>query len=125
MPPSTSLEIPGDRTRWLEDMEPPPSLRSNMRTSTVLPRLSFILVLSTTGLGAFCPPVLGQLEPEVRGEPRLPLSAPVVLEGFVLEPDGAPAEGAVVVSSAGGRAVADRNGSYRLEVCFPGEAESI
>src|SRR5688572_15469210 len=50
---------------------------------------------------------------------------PFVFEGFVLDPDGAPAEGAVVVSSAGGRAVADCNGRYRLEARVPVEAESV
>ncbi len=36
-------------------------------------------------------------------------------EGFVLTPDGIPAERAVVVSSAGGQAVADSAGVFRLE----------
>ena len=49
----------------------------------------------------------------------------VVLEGFVLESDGAPAEGAVVVTSAGGRALVDRNGRYRLETRVPIAAESL
>jgi hypothetical protein len=40
----------------------------------------------------------------------------IVLAGLVVAPDGSPAEGAIVVSSAGGQAVADRNGRYRLEV---------
>ena len=50
---------------------------------------------------------------------------PIVFEGFVLEPDGAPAEGAVVVSSAGGRAVVDRNGRYRLDARVPFDARSV
>jgi HYR domain-containing protein len=49
----------------------------------------------------------------------------LVLEGFVLEPDGDPAPGAVVVSSAGGKAVTDAAGSYRLELAWPGEAASV
>src|SRR5262245_64428086 len=49
----------------------------------------------------------------------------VAFEGFVLAPDGTPAEGAVIVSSAGGRAVADRSGRCRLEVRVPLEAESV
>jgi hypothetical protein len=49
----------------------------------------------------------------------------VTLEGFVLEPDGAPAVGAVVVSSAGGRAAADVAGHYRLEVAVPLGATSV
>src|SRR5512134_756881 len=51
--------------------------------------------------------------------------AAVVFEGLVLEPDGAPAEGAVVVSSAGGKALADRNGRYRLEARVPLGAERV
>ena len=46
-------------------------------------------------------------------------------EGFVLGPSGAPAEGAVVVSSAGGRAVTSVTGSYRLEVRAPIDATSV
>jgi len=48
-----------------------------------------------------------------------------VLAGFVLGPDGNPAEGAVVVSSAGGRAITDAAGAYRLEVEVPSEATSV
>jgi len=54
-------------------------------------------------------------------EPRVP----VAFEGLVLEPNGAPAEGAVVVSSAGGRAVTDWNGHYRLEAQVSPDAESV
>ncbi len=53
------------------------------------------------------------------------LSATVVFEGVVIEPDGAPAVGAVVVTSAGGKAVADRDGSFRLETAVPIGAESV
>src|SRR5262245_61988755 len=49
----------------------------------------------------------------------------LTLEGFVLSPDGSPAEGAVVVSSAGGRAVTNVAGNYRLEVEVPLEATSL
>ena len=49
----------------------------------------------------------------------------VAFEGVVYDPSGAPAEGAVVVSSAGGQAVADRSGAYRLEALVPVEAESV
>src|SRR5262245_60199168 len=52
------------------------------------------------------------------------VGAGVVLEGFVLDPGGTPAQSAVVVSSAGGRAVADAAGHYRLEVEVPFEAQS-
>src|SRR5688572_235497 len=52
-------------------------------------------------------------------------SASVTLEGFVLRADGSPAEGAVVVSSAGGRAITDASGHYRLEVEVPHGAVSV
>ena len=52
-------------------------------------------------------------------------SVAVVFEGFVNGPDGVPAGGAVVVSSAGGRAVTDASGSFRLDVRVPVEAESV
>jgi HYR domain-containing protein len=45
--------------------------------------------------------------------------ARIELEGFVYEPAGTPAEGVVVVSSAGGKAVTDRDGAYRLDVHIP------
>jgi hypothetical protein len=73
-------------------------------------------------------PARAQRAPELddsrRSEvPALAMS--VVLEGSVLEPSGAPAAGAVVVSSAGGKAVTDRTGAFRLEVRVPLEAESV
>jgi len=40
----------------------------------------------------------------------------VTFEGVVLAPDGAPADEAVVVSSAGGQVVADSDGAFRLDV---------
>jgi hypothetical protein len=46
-------------------------------------------------------------------------------EGFVHSPDGTPAEGAVVVSSAGGQAVTDAGGRFRLEVRSFLGAESV
>jgi hypothetical protein len=52
-------------------------------------------------------------------------SRPIVLEGLVVAADGAPVEGAIVVSSAGGQAVTDRGGRYRLEVGAPLDARSL
>ena len=46
-------------------------------------------------------------------------------EGFVAASDGSPVEGALVVSSAGGKAVTDVRGWYRLETPVPAEAESV
>jgi len=60
-------------------------------------------------------------EPAHEAEPTLP----VVLEGCVLEPGGGPAPEAVVVTSAGGRAVTDNTGSYRLEAAVPTAAEEL
>ncbi|HEX6885160.1 MAG TPA: HYR domain-containing protein [Planctomycetota bacterium] len=53
------------------------------------------------------------------------VTSPVVFEGFVFAPDGSPAEGAVVVTSAGGKAVVDARGHYRLEARVPREAERV
>jgi hypothetical protein len=47
------------------------------------------------------------------------------LEGFVLGPDGSPAPGVVVTSSAGGSTITDVAGSYRLEVEVPVTATSM
>src|SRR5262245_44981949 len=52
-------------------------------------------------------------------------TVPTVLEGSVLTSEGLPAEGAVVVSSAGGRAVTRTNGWFRLEVELPRDARSV
>ena len=58
---------------------------------------------------------------EVREVDRLP----VVLEGYVYDPDGSAAEGVVVSSAAGGKAVADARGWYHLETPVPLDAESV
>lgn len=50
---------------------------------------------------------------------------PITFEGSVFEPDGTPAEGAVVVSSVGGKVVADWNGNYRLDTQVPVDAQSV
>ena len=52
-------------------------------------------------------------------------SRPLTFEGFVLEPDGRPADGAVVVSSAGGKAVTDASGRYVLDVNVPRGAGNL
>ncbi len=59
------------------------------------------------------------------GDPESSARVRVTLEGFVLGPDGSPAEGAVVMSNAGGKAVTDVAGNYRLEVEVPLEATSV
>jgi hypothetical protein len=66
-------------------------------------------------------------EPETGLEPIEVAETFVVItfEGCVYDPSGAPAEGAVVVTSAGGQAVTDWNGSYRLEAQVPALAEGV
>src|SRR6185503_14680437 len=72
----------------------------------------------------------GSVSAQDEASPALPGRAPesrtaVTLEGFVLAPDGSPAEGAVVVTSAGGRTVTDFAGSYRLEIELPLTATNV
>ena len=62
---------------------------------------------------------------ETRDSEARAAARPLVLEGFVLEADGAAAQGAVVVSSAGGKAVTDAAGHYVLEVEVPLDATSL
>jgi hypothetical protein len=86
-----------------------------------------LALLSAVVLGAV---TTAQTERRVERDAVLPtteraLAMPLVLEGFVLEPDGSPAAGAVVASSAGGRAVTGGAGRYRLEIEVPLEAESV
>jgi hypothetical protein len=52
-------------------------------------------------------------------------SVPVVLVGRVVTPEGASAERALVTSSAGGRALTDARGAYRLELELPLDAERV
>jgi len=75
------------------------------------PRVASLLLLALVG-------------PAVLPRPAHAQSTRFAFEGFVLDPDGLPVEGAVVVTSAGGRAVTDAAGSYRLEVVVPDEATS-
>jgi len=67
--------------------------------------------------GVPAPPPIGESTPEE--------AAWTVLVGQVLGPDGAPAAGAVVVTSAGGQAVTAPDGAFSLEVALPPEAESV
>jgi hypothetical protein len=45
----------------------------------------------------------------------------LVLEGLVVDAEGAPAGGAVIVTSAGGQTVAGRGGAFRLALALPGD----
>jgi hypothetical protein len=77
-----------------------------------------VLVSILGGLGT-------SLGGQVVGRTHEDLRATVAFEGIVVDADGAPAEGAVVVSSAGGEAATDRGGRYRLEIGVPLDARSV
>ncbi len=88
-----------------------------------LPAVSFVACLSIAASSAFVAepsPTAGAVAAE-RGD----VAVRRVFEGCVVEPEGAPAIGALVVSSAGGEAVADHGGRYRLEVAVPRDARSV
>src|SRR5688572_23239671 len=53
------------------------------------------------------------------------LTLPLTVQGWVVDADGAPAEGALVVSSAGGRAVAGVDGAFELQLELPLEAPGL
>ncbi len=67
----------------------------------------------------------GQVDDQTGMEPSSAVTAPVVLTGTVLLPNGEPAQGAVVVTSAGGEAVSDADGAFALEIDVPLETASI
>jgi len=73
---------------------------------------------------SFCSPLRAQMAPALPYS-GTPDSLSVVFEGWVFEPTGAPAEGAVVVTSAGGKGVVDVRGDYRLVAEIPAGARSI
>ena len=52
-------------------------------------------------------------------------SAPALIVGHVLGPDGAPVAGAVVVTSLGGQAVTDAAGAFGLELALPAGAAGL
>lgn len=84
-----------------------------------------LVLLGSVVLGEATP---GQSRPRIERDARIeraPSPATVAFEGFVLGPDGGPAAGAVVVSSAGGKAVTELDGHYRLAAAVPLEAESV
>src|SRR5262245_12847146 len=53
------------------------------------------------------------------------LTRAIVLEGVVLGPDGGPAEGAVVTSSAGGSAICDFAGYFHIETQVAVSADRV
>src|SRR5262245_64818116 len=50
---------------------------------------------------------------------------PIVLVGRVAGPDGSPVERAAITTSAGGQAISDAHGRFRLELRVPLDAESV
>src|SRR5262245_38675405 len=108
MVPVASMDRPVNRTSMQRAAMQSPS---SIRTSAAV--LFCLLALATHARAQVAH--LGEEDPRTE-EPLPSQSLPFVLEGLVLEPDGAPAVGAVVVTSAGGQAVTDADGAYRLEV---------
>ena len=79
--------------------------------------LEGILALSLACAPDSAPREAGELARAARDRGAQPVDTRrVVIEGTVHLPGGAPAEGAVVVSSAGGQAVTDALGRYVLEI---------
>ena len=83
-----------------------------MKRTTVL-GISFALV-SASAAGA-----------QATREEGAPATAPTVVSGIVLTPEGRPARGAIVVTSAGGKTVSGEDGSFRLEVELPLDALDV
>ena len=83
------------------------------------------LLLGPVALAQSVLPV--ELGPEIEQREGIPSSdfVAITFEGFVGAPDGTAAEGAVVVSSAGGQAVTDALGSFRFEADLPLDATSV
>ena len=94
-----------------------------------LPLLASCLCVAMAGADAssqFVPQAAGQVpHVPVADDSGLQESAPTVFVGRVLGPDGAPASGAVVVTSAGGQVVTDAQGSFCLEVDVSAAAQSV
>ena len=98
-------------------------------------KIRCILIVSSMHVAtlALGPPVLAQnVLAGVRGQKLertenfpTPNSVVITFEGFVDAPDGTPAVGAVVVSSAGGQTVTDARGGFRLEAEVPVDATSV
>lgn len=68
------------------------------------------------------------VHPDSRVEARVPVPrdhVSVLFAGVVLGPDGLPAEDAIVVSSAGGRAVAGPDGRHQVEADLPLGVETV
>jgi hypothetical protein len=72
------------------------------------------------------PPTGASVDARPAGVKRAaPVTAGTVFVGRVLGPDGDPAGAAIVVTSAGGQAVTDTDGSFSLEVELPVDTETV
>ncbi len=88
-----------------------------LRTRVALVRLALPALI---GLAILAAPAAAQAEGRTTAA-----TDPSVLFGHVHLPDGTPAAGAVVVSSAGGQAVTRTDGSFELAIEGPRDAESV
>ena len=93
----------------------------NTMYSHALRSIAFVVLPLASTVHAQADALLGEKTLE-RSDEEL---VPVVFQGFVFSPDGSPAEGAVVVTSAGGQAGVDARGFYRIEARVPRGAESV
>ena len=86
-----------------------------------------LVLLGLAPFGFVRPPDVQRLERVAADPGRIEVAPPLpgVFEGIVFDSNGAPAPGVSVASSAGGHAITDRNGKYRLEVAVPVEAHSV
>jgi hypothetical protein len=89
-------------------------------TDAVVARPSFLVLRVAAALVVISTIAAGQLERRADAA-----TLRQVVTGRVCMPDGSPAVGAVVVTSAGGQAATAADGSFRLEVECPLEAESL
>src|SRR5262245_35780044 len=95
------------RTRWM----------------LVLGSLTFVGIGSAQGARPSDAPLA--TAPEFEAEPGESVSVGMIFDGAVFLPDGSPAVGAVVVSSAGGEAITDESGGYRLLTRVPLDADRV
>jgi hypothetical protein len=90
-----------------------------MSQLTTCTRAAALTLLSAPWIGS------GMTAQDERALDTPPSRVELVLEGYVLQPDGAPSRRAVVLSSAGGRALTDDAGRYELALDVPLEAEYV
>jgi trimeric autotransporter adhesin len=77
------------------------------------------LLLLSAALGALCVHAPAQADGDTRG------AAATTLSGVVIASDGSPEAGAIVVTSAGGRAATAEDGSFELTLALPAGADGV